>query len=140
YLGLDVDARETQIADEEVDKALEELRNRTAEWAPVERPAGAEDAVLVDYVRLNAKGKPIRKTEQKDALVELSASGLLPEFRTNLVGTKPGDHRNFQVTYPDTFGNEELRGRSATFSVDVQGVRERRIRPLDDEFAKEIAG
>ncbi len=140
YLGLDVDARETQIADEEVDKALVELRNRTAEWAPVERPAGDQDAVLVDYVRLNAKGKPIRKTEQKDALVELGASGLLPEFRTNLLETKAGDHRNFQVTYPDTFGNEELRGHTAAFSVDVQGVRERRIRPLDDDFAREIAG
>ncbi len=140
YLGLDVDAKEIDVKDEEVDKALEELRQRTAEWVPVEREAGESDAVLVDYVRLNAKGKPIRKTEQKDALVELGAGGLLPEFRTNLVGTKTGDHRNFQVTYPAEFGNEELRGRSATFSVDVQGVRERRIRPLDDEFAKEIAG
>ncbi len=140
YLGLDVDAKEIEVKDEEVDKALEELRQRTAEWVPVEREAGESDAVLVDYVRLNAKGKPIRKTEQKDALVELGAGGLLPEFRTNLVGTKTGDHRNFQVTYPAEFGNEELRGRSATFSVDVQGVRERRIRPLDDEFAKEIAG
>ena len=140
YLGLDVDSKETQVSDEDVDKALEDLRQRTAEWAPVERPAGESDAVLVNYVRLNAKGKPIRKTEQKDALVELGATGLLPEFRTNLIGTKAGDHRDFQVTYPADFGNEELRGRASTFSVDVQGVRERRVRPLDDEFAKEIAG
>jgi len=140
YLGLDVDSKETQVSDEDVDKALEELRQRTAEWAPVERVAGESDAVLVNYVRLNAKGKPIRKTEQKDALVELGASGLLPEFQANLRGTKAGDHRDFQVTYPADFGNEELRGRSSTFSVDVQGVRERRVRPLDDEFAKEIAG
>lgn len=140
YLGLDVDAKETQVTDEEVDKTLDELRQRTAEWTPVDREAGDTDAVLVDYVRLNAKGKPIRKTEQKDALVELSASGLLPEFRTHLLGTKAGEHRSFQVSYPPEFGNEELRGRSATFSVVVQGVRERRIRPLDDEFAREIAG
>jgi trigger factor len=140
YLGLDVDAKETEVKDEDVDKALEELRQRTAEWVPATRPSGESDAVVVDYVRLNGKGKPIRKTEQKDALVELGASGLLPEFRANLVGTKAGDHRDFQVTYPAEFGNEELRGKAATFSVDVQGVRERRIRPLDDEFAKEIAG
>ncbi len=140
YLGLDVDQKETEVPDADVDKALEELRQRTAEWTPVDREAGDQDAVLVDYARLNAKGKPIRKTEQKDALVELGAGGLLPEFRTNLVGTKAGDHRDFQVTYPADFGNEELRGRSSTFSVDVRGVRERRVRPLDDEFAKEIAG
>jgi len=140
YLGLDVEAKETEVKDEDVDRALEELRQRAAEWAPVERPAGESDAVLVNYMRLNAKGKPIRKSEQKDALVELGASGLLPEFRTHLAGTKAGDHRDFQVTYPAEFGNEELRGKSATFSVDVQGVRERRVRPLDDEFAREIAG
>ena len=140
YLGLDVDSKETEITDEQVDKAVDDLRQRTAEWAPVERPAGDGDAVLVDYTRLNAKGKPIRRTEQKDALVELGASGLLPEFRTNLLGTQKGDHRNFQVTYPADFGNEELRGKEATFSVDVQGVRERRVRPLDDDFAKEIVG
>ena len=140
YLGLDVGAKEVLVTDEDVDKALEELRQRTAEWAPVEREAGGSDAVLVDYFRLNAKGKPIRKTEQKDALVELGAGGLLPEFQKNLAGTKAGDHRSFQVTYPADFGNEELRGQSATFSVSVRGVRERRVRPLDDEFAKEIAG
>src|SRR3989442_1563367 len=117
--------------DEEVAKAVEELRQRTAEWAPVEREAGESDAVLVDYVRLNAKGKPIRKTEQRDALVELGAGGLLPEFRTNLLGTKAGDHRDFQVAYPPDFGNDELKGRTAGFSVDIQGVRERRGRPLD---------
>jgi trigger factor len=140
YLGLDGDTKEVALTDEDVDKALEELRERAAEWTPVDREAGDQDAVLVDYVRLNAKGKPIRKTEQKDALVELGASGLLPEFRTNLLGARAGEHRTFVVSYPAEFGNEELRGRSATFSVDVQGVRERRIRPLDDEFAREIAG
>lgn len=140
YFGLDLESKDTVVPDEDLNRALEDLRQRTAEWAPVEREAGENDAVLVDYVRLNAKGKPIRRTEQKDALVELGASGLLPEFRSNLVGVKGGDQRTFQVTYPPEFGNEELRGTTSTFSVRVQGVRERRVRPLDDEFAREIAG
>jgi len=140
YLGLELDSKETAVSDEEVARALEELRQRTAEWVPVERDAQEGDAVLVDYVRLNAKGKPIRKTEQKDALVELGAKGLLPEFRQHLIGTKGGDLRQFEVTYPPEFGNEELRGRAATFSVRVEGVRERQVRPLDDDFARDIAG
>jgi trigger factor len=140
YLGLDLDPKETSIPDEDVDRALEDLRQRTAEWVPVDREVGESDAVLVDYVRLNAKGKPIRKTEQKDALVELGATGLLPEFRRHLAGVKAGDSRQFEVTYPPDFGNEELRGQTATFSVRVEGVRERRVRNLDDEFAREIAG
>src|SRR5438552_258603 len=138
YFGLEVPVAETAVADEEVDKALEELRQRTAEWIPVEREAAPGDAVVVDYVRLNPKGKPIHRSQQKDALVELAASGLLPEFRQHLLGKKSGDQASFSVTYPSQFGNEELRGKSVTFSLQVKGVRERRVRPLDDAYAAEV--
>ncbi len=140
YFGLEIKATETAVADEEVEKALEELRQRTAEWVAVEREAGPGDAVLVDYGRLNAKGKPIHRSEQKDALVELDAQGLLPEFRENLRGKKAGDSAKFTVTYPSEFANEELRGKTVTFSLEVKGVRERKLRPLDDGFAADVAG
>jgi len=140
YFELELDHKETAVPDDDVEKALEDLRQRTAEWAPVERPSQAGDAVVVDYVRLNAKGKPIHRSEQKDALVELDATGLLPEFRDNLLGKSTGQHLNFEVTYPPEFGNEELRGKTTAFSLDVKGVRERRVRPLDDAFATEIVG
>ena len=140
YFGLEIENQETAVPDEEVEKALEELRQRAAEWAPVERDAAAGDAVVVDYRRLNAKGKPIHRSEQKDALVELDAQGLLPEFRENLVGKKAGDHITFDVTYPEDFGNEDLRGKKVTFSLEMNGVRERHVRPLDDAFATEVIG
>ena len=140
YFELNVPSNEVTIPEDEVEKAIEELRQRTADWSPVEREAAAGDAVVVDYVRLNAKGKPVHKSEQKDALVELDAQGLLPEFREHLLGKKGGEHVEFTVTYPEEFGNAELKGRTATFSLDVKGVRERRVRDLDDAFASEVIG
>ena len=140
YFGLEVASADPVVGDEDVDKALEELRQRAAEWLPVEREATTGDAVLVDYVRLNAKGKPIHHSQQKDALVELDAEGLLPEFREHLLGKKTGDHVDFAVNYPAEFRNEDLRGKSATFSLDVKGIRERKVRPLDDAFASEVVG
>jgi len=140
YTGLLMESRETAVTDEEVDKALEELRQRAASWEPVDRAATDVDALLVDYVRLNAKGKPIHKSEQTDALVELGGEGLLPEFKANLQARKAGDAVRFDVTYPAEFGNEELRGRTATFSVQVKEVRERRVRDLDDAFAADVTG
>ena len=140
YFELHVAPSEVTVGADEVERAIEELRQRTADWGPVEREAQPGDAVLVDYVRLNAKGKPIHKSEQKDALVELDAQGLLPEFRENLLGKKGGEHLEFTVTYPEEFGNADLKGRTVTFSLDVKGVRERRIRPLDDAFASEVIG
>jgi len=140
YFELSVPTKDVTIPEGEVEKSLEELRQRTADWSPVEREAALGDAVVVDYVRLNAKGKPVHKSEQKDALVELDAQGLLPEFRENLLGKKGGEHIEFTVTYPEEFGNAELKGRTATFSLDVKGVRERRVRPLDDAFASEVIG
>ncbi len=140
YFGLDIRSDEPVVGEDAVEKAIEELRQRTAEWIPVERETAPGDAVVVDYVRLNAKGKPIHRSHQKDALVELDAQGLLPEFREHLVGKKTGDHVDFNVTYPAEFGNEELRGKTVTFSLDVKGVREKRVRPLDDAFASEVVG
>ncbi len=140
YGDLEIEPKERPVSDEELDRALDDLRQRTAEWLPVEREARDGDAVVVDYLRLNAKGKPIHKTEQRDAMVELGAKGLLPEFQQNLIGTKTGDHRSFAVNYPPDFGNEELRGKTATFSLQVKGVRERRVRDLDDAFAHDIMG
>lgn len=140
YHGLEIESHDTAVPDADVDRALEDLRQRAASWEKVDREATDTDAVLVDYARLNSKGKPIRKTEQVDALVELGASGLLPEFKVNLQGRKAGDAVRFDVTYPGDFGNEELRGQSATFSVQVKEVRERRVRELDDPFAVDVAG
>jgi trigger factor len=140
YFELNVAPNEVTVGEDEVERAIEELRQRTADWGPVEREAAPGDAVLVDYVRLNAKGKPIHKSEQKDALVELDAQGLLPEFRENLLGKKGGEHLDFTVTYPEEFGHADLKGRTVMFSLDVKGVRERRIRPLDDAFASEVIG
>ncbi len=140
YDGLEMESQETEAPDAEIDRALEDLRQRAASWEKVERDATDVDAVVVDYVRLNAKGKPVHKTEQVDALVELGAQGLLPEFKANLQGRKAGDAVRFEVAYPSDFGNEELRGRSAAFSVQVKEVRERRVRELNDEFAGDVAG
>jgi trigger factor len=140
YVGLDLVSRDTAVSDEDVERALADLRERAATWEPVDREATATDALLVDYARLNAKGKPVHKSEQTDALVELGAEGLLPEFKANLQGRKAGDAVRFEVAYPPDFGNEELRGRTATFRVQVKEVRERRGRELDDQFAAEVAG
>lgn len=140
YEGLEIESADTTVPDAEIDRALEDLRQRAASWEKVDREATAADSVVVDYVRLNAKGKPVHKSEQVDALVELDAQGLLPEFKANLQGRKAGDTVRFEVNYPADFGNEELRGKSATFSVQVKEVRERRVRELNDEFAAEVAG
>lgn len=140
YEGLEMESTDSAVPDAEIDKAMEDLRQRAASWEKVEREAAEADAAVIDYVRLNAKGKPVHKSEQVDALVELGASGLLPEFKANLVGRKAGDAVRFEVAYPADFGNEELRGKSSTFSVQVKEVRERRMKELNDEFAGEVAG
>ena len=117
YDGLVFESDESAVPDTEIDRALEELRQRAASWEKVERDATDIDAVVVDYVRLNAKGKPVHKTEQVDALIELGAQGLLPEFKANLQGRKAGDAVRFEVAYPADFGNEELRGKSAAKGI-----------------------
>ena len=69
--------------------------------------------------------------------IELRERDLLEGFSKQLVGSKPGEMRQVVTTFPTDFGREEWRGKSGVFSVTVREIKEKRLLPLDDEFAKE---
>ncbi|MFL6059479.1 MAG: trigger factor, partial [Rubrobacteraceae bacterium] len=64
---------------------------------------------------------------------------LLPDFEQNLVGMKPGERKQFGITFPMDYAEESLRGQSVLFHVLVKEIKERDLPPLDDEFAKEAS-
>ena len=85
YRGLEVGRAEAEVPDEAVDSELERLREGFASLSPVDRPAASGDALLIDFEG-RVDGEKFEGGEAKDFLVELGASGLLPEFDTALAG------------------------------------------------------
>jgi trigger factor len=79
--------------------------------------------------------KPV---EVDEVLVEIGGKKTVKDFSENLRGAKPGDERNFDVTYPEDFSDQRLAGQVMNYAVKIQGVKKKTVPELNDEFAKEL--
>jgi trigger factor len=136
-LGVQVDAIE--IGDAQVAKTLEEMRERAATFVPVEGRV-AKDG---DFVLIKLAGTPVGGGDPVQAdniLCHLGAEETLDSFNENLRGAQPGDTKKFQSKYPDDYPDPKLAGKTYDYSVEVQGIKEKKLPELNDEFAKDTAG
>jgi trigger factor len=136
-LAVSIDAVET--GDGQVDKTIEEMRERVATFVPVEGRA-AKDG---DYVLIKLSGIPVGGGEPVQAdniMCHIGAEETLESFTENLRGTSPGDTKKFRSQYPDDYPDEKLAGKAYDYTVEVQGIKEKKLPELNDEFAKDAAG
>ena len=128
-----------EVADEEIDEQLEDLRRHHATEQAVERPVANGDVLVADLQRLDDSGLPIigDKYEKRHILIG-DENALSPEFEEALVGLSTGEERKVRFAYRDDLPNEQLAGQTAHFAVTAHEVRERTLPELDDEFAKDL--
>jgi trigger factor len=139
YKNLQVHVDEIKTGDAQVDKALEEMRERAATFVPVEgRTAQDGDSVLVKLMGTPAGGgEPV---QADNIMVHLGAEETLASFTENLRGAMPEETKQFETRYPDDYPDPKLAGKTYNFSVQVEGIKEKKLPELNDEFAKDAAG
>jgi trigger factor len=139
YKNLQIQIDDIEVGDTQVDKVLEEMRDRAATYIAVEgRPA--QDG---DYVLLKLMGTPVGGGESVEAdniLCHLGAEETLESFTENLRGATAGENKRFRSVYPEDYPDSKLAGKTYDYSVDVQGIKEKKLPDLNDEFAKDSAG
>jgi len=136
-LAINVDAIET--GDAQVDKVIEDMRERAATFVPVEGRA-AKDG---DYVLIKLSGIPVGGGEPVQAdniMCHIGAEETLESFTENLRGASSGETKQFRSQYPDDYPDQKLAGKAYDYTVEVQGIKEKRLPELNDEFAKDAAG
>jgi len=139
YKGLEVSRRSVEVTDGQVEAQLAMMQERFASLKPVEgRAVEPGDFVVVD-LQGSAGGAPIEGANVTNYMVQVGAGQLIPGFEDNLVGIGAGEHKEFEVTFPDEYSVEELRGKPATFAVDVKEIKEKVVPALGDEFAQEVS-
>jgi trigger factor len=139
YKGLEVGRPEPEVPDASVDTELEGLRERLATLETVDEPAGKGDFVLVDF-NGTVGGDEFAGGTARDELIELGSDRLVPGFEEQLEGARAGEERTVTIEFPDDYGAEELRGKTAEFAVAVKEVKRKDLPELDDEFAVDAAG
>jgi len=138
YKNIQVQVDEIEIGDAQVDKALEEVRERAATFVPVEERAAQDgDYALIKLIGTPAGGDPV---QADNIMCHLGAEETLASFTENLRGAKPGETRQFEAKYPDDYPDAKLAGKTYNYSVEVQGIKEKKLPELNDEFAKDAAG
>jgi len=164
YTNLSLTKRVRTVKDEDVEKAVQALRERHAELAPVEdRPAQIGDLVTANMTgriaagseqtvqdrsasesgesaaeqmdRSAAGSESTKEVPTREVEIELGAKGVFDEFNKGLVGTQAGDVRTMSVLYPEEYQNKEIAGRRVDWTAEVTAVRIKELPELDDEFA-----
>jgi trigger factor len=130
---------DVEAGDAQVDKALEEMRERAATFVPVEgRAAKDGDSVLIKLTGTPVGGgDPV---QAENVMVPLAAEETLASFTENLRGANVGETKRFEATYPEDYPDEKLKGKKYDFAAEVQGIKEKKLPELNDEFAKDAAG
>ena len=138
YEGLEISRVAHEVADEEIEEQLAELRNRQATERSVERPLAKGDVLIADLQRLE-DGVAVEGDRYEERYFHIgNEDAPSPEFEEALVGIEAGEERTIDFTYRDDLPNEELAGKQENFLVTAREVRERELPALDDEFAKDV--
>jgi len=138
YKNLQIEMPEMTVTDEDVTKALAEMQQRAATFAPVEGRAVQND----DFVQVKLHGTPEGGGDPLQAdsvLCHVGAEETMEPFNENLRGAQVGDHKNFDVNYPADYPDAKLAGKLFHYSVDVLGVKTKKLPELNDEFAKDVS-
>jgi len=138
YEGLSVDQLVEEVSVQEVDQYLNWMRDRLADLTPVDRPAQADDLLDVELETIDVHGERLRGTEKQKLTLEVGSPSLLPEFRQAADGIQVGEVQDLKVEYPEDFSQEELRGQTRRYRFRATQIREKKVPPLDDDFAGKV--
>lgn len=138
YKGLEVEAFDTEVTDEEVDAELKKLQERQAELV-VKEDGKAEtgDTVVIDFEGF-VDGEAFEGGKAENYSLELGSGNFIPGFEEKLVGTAAGEEKDVEVTFPEEYHAAELAGKPAVFKVKVHEIKGKELPELDDEFAKDV--
>jgi trigger factor len=139
YKGLEVPRLHAEVADEEVDRQVDRLREEFAELRVVEgRPVQEGDFVTMDFAG-TVEGEPVEQAAATDYVLEVGSQQLLPDLEQALVGMAAGEEKQAPVSFPEDYHAEDLRGKTVDFEVKVKEVKEKVLPSLNDDFAKDVS-
>ena len=132
---IEIEKTVVEIADEDLDNMLETLQKQHGEWKEVKRKARKDDRMVIDFVG-TIDGEEFDGGKAEDFTLELGKDRMIPGFEKPLVGAKKGEEVIVDVTFPEDYHAEALKGKEAQFTVNVKKVEGLTLPKVDEEFAK----
>ncbi len=147
YKGIEVTVPKIDVSNEELEESLGQIRERFADYQNVEdRGIQMGDFVVINYkgsIDGKAVGEvlplaPATLAQNTGFWLKMDDNSFLPGFCKPLLDLKNNDSKSLNVTIPDDYEAEELRGQSLDYEVEIVEIKEQKLPDLDDEFAEKI--
>ncbi len=137
FSDVEIERPKAEVADEDIDRVLDSLREQNKEWAEVKRKAKKGDRVTLDFVG-SLNGEEFEGGKAEDFQVEVGAGRLIESFEKQLKGVKAGEEPTIDVTFPEDYPAENLKGQTAQFALTIKQVEGPKLPEVDEEFAKKF--
>jgi len=139
YSGIRIDKEPVTVDEAEVDKVIEQVRLQNATWEPVERPVKFEDLVAIDLFGTVDGEKMV---DQKDFQIQVHKDMPVPVpgFSEQIEGMEKGQEKEFELLIPADFKAPKIAGKTCSFKVKLNEVKEQKLPEINDDFAKSMGG
>lgn len=139
YKGVEVEKKTVEVTDEDVDKALEDERNKQSRMVPVEGRAVEDgDMVTIDFEGF-VDGVAFEGGKGTDYPLTIGSHSFIDTFEEQLIGKNIGDEVEVNVTFPEQYQATELQGKPAMFKVNIKEIKAKELPELDDDFAQDVS-
>ncbi len=136
YRGVTVHYHEPDVTDADIDKRIEEIREQKAQYVNIDpRPAADGDYVVVSLDSVSGVAEPVHQDEMQ---LKVGDPDTLAIFSETLRGMTPEEEKEFEVTYPEDYGKENLAGKTVRFRMKLKMIRTKELPEPNDDFAQDL--
>ncbi len=140
YKKLKLTKQVATVTTKDVDDVVKRLQERAAERKDVARAAKSGDEATIDFSGKDAKtGEAIKGVDGKNYPLMLGSDTFIPGFEANVIGMKPGETKEFTLTFPKDYGVKALQSRKVAFTVTLAKLQELSAAKADDAFAAKVS-
>lgn len=137
--GIEIEVPKVAVADEDITRELEDIRQRNAIVVEKDGPAENGDIVTANFVELAEDGSDVAGTARQDFSFELGKNLNVYKFDDEIVGLKAGDEKTFTKTFPADFEYTEYASKTVTIKIKITKVKRQDLPELDDELAQDVS-
>ncbi len=139
YKDIEIDKIEIEVTEEEINETIERERKNSARTITVDdRPVKDEDIVTIDFEGF-VDDVAFDGGKGEDFDLTIGSHSFIDTFEEQLIGKNIGDDVEVNVTFPETYHVDDLKGKPALFKVKIKGIKENELPELDDDFASEVS-
>lgn len=139
YKGISVEKVVKTVEDSDIDEEIDRMRHRNSRTINVtDRAAKEGDTVIIDFEG-STDGVPFEGGKAEKTPLKLGAGQFIPGFEEQVAGHSIGDEFTIDVTFPEEYHAENLKGKEAQFKIVLHEIKEEELPELDDEFAKDVS-